>query len=337
MEDVALRAGVSVATVSRVLNQPDRVSDDVLEKVRTAIRALGYIPNGLARALASKTTRTVGAVVPTISGAIYSEMVTALQQSLERHGFVLFVATHEYSLARELESVRALIERGVDALILVGQTHKDEVFDQIRRKQIPLVLMCVYDPKGEWSTVGWNNKTGGMRIAGHLAQIGHRRIGIIGGIVADNDRAKDRVDGFIAAFNERGIDIGDDYIVECPYNLAESARALRQLMALPLPPTAILCGNDVLATGALLECLRLGIRVPHDLSITGYDDLDLAAHLVPSLTTLRIPADEIGRLSARTLIGLIENNATPQHVDVDVDLILRETSGSAPAKGITSP
>lgn len=332
MEDVALRAGVSAATVSRVLNRPDRVNGDIVEKVRIAIRALGYIPNGLARALASKTTRTVGAVVPTINGAIYSKMVTALQQSLEQQGFVLFVATHEYSLARELDSVRALIERGVDALVLVGQTHKKEVFEQIRQKQIPLVLMCVYEPDGEWSTVGWNNKTGGMRIGGHLAQIGHQRIGIIGGIISDNDRAKDRVDGFVAAFSERGIKISGEYIVECRYDLAESARALRQLMGLPIPPTAILCGNDVLATGALLECLRLGVRVPQDLSITGYDDLDLAAHLVPSLTTLRIPADEIGRLSARTLFGLLENGTKQQHVDVDVDLILRETSGIAPVK-----
>lgn len=326
MEDVARSAGVSLATVSRVINRPDRVGADIVEKVRASIKTLGYIPNGLARALASKSTRTVGVVVPTINGAIYSRMVTALQQSLEQQGLVLFVATHEYSLARELESVRALIERGVDAMILVGQTHKKDAFDQIRRKQIPLVLMCVYEPKSEWSTVGWSNKAGGTRIADHLAQIGHRRIGIIGGIASDNDRARDRVDGFISAFRQKNIEIHDDYIVECRYDLADSGRALRQLMENSSPPTAILCGNDVLATGALLECLRLKIRVPQDLSITGYDDLDLAAHLVPSLTTLRIPADEIGRLSAQTLIGLLENNSKPRHVDVDVDLILRETS-----------
>ncbi|WP_342641366.1 LacI family DNA-binding transcriptional regulator [Rhodoligotrophos ferricapiens] len=332
IRDVARHADVSVATVSRVLNRPELVSPDVVQRVHSTIRLLEYIPNGSARALASRATRMVAAVMPTIDGAIYSKMISAMQQAFERRGFVLSIAAHEYSLLRELESVRALIERGVDAIILVGKIHDPAVYDLIRRKRIPLLLMCVYEPDGEWPTVGWSNRAGGMRIANYLVDIGHRNFGIISGIRADNDRAADRVDGFVAALKSRDLDIPEDCIVQCRYDLAESANALRHLLAGEQPPTAILCGNDVLATGALLECLRLGIRVPQDVSIAGYDDLPLAAHLVPPLTTLRIPAEQIGRLSAETVIGLIENHPTPHHVNVEVDLILRGTTAPAGAR-----
>ena len=326
IRDVAQQAGVSAATVSRVLNRPQSVNADIVRSVQTAVQALGYIPNGSARALANKSTRTIGAVVPTIHGAIYAKMVSAMQQRLEQNGLVLFVATHEYSLAREVESVRALIERSVDAILLVGSRHEAAIYDIVRRKNIPLVLMCIHDRQNPWPTVGWDNHEGGVRIARHLVDLGHREFGIIGGVFAGNDRARDRVDGFVSALKSNDIAIGADRIVQCPYDLAQAAQALRHLVTLPDPPTAVLCGNDVLATGSLFECMRLGIRVPDDLSLTGYDDLDLAAHLVPPLTTLRIPAEQVGHLSAQTLIGLIEKAPTPEHVSVDVDLILRGTT-----------
>jgi LacI family transcriptional regulator len=326
IRDVARTAGVSAATVSRVFNHPNIVSDAVNQKVREAISSLEYMPNGSARALASKTTKTAGAVMPTIDGAIFSKMIGSMQQALEEQGFVLLVAAHEYSLSRELSSVQALIQRGIDAIILVGKFHHPAVYELIERKGIPLVLTCIYEPSGVWPTVGWDNKAGAFKIATYLAEIGHRSFGIIGGILKDNDRATDRVNGFISALKAHDIIVSGDDVLECRYDLAESGRALCHFLERPNPPTAILCGNDVLATGAVLECLRQGVKVPENISITGYDNLELAAHLVPPLTTLRVPAARVGRLAVETLLRIFGKTPTPLHVGVDIDLILRGTT-----------
>jgi LacI family transcriptional regulator len=326
IRDVARSAGVSAATVSRVLNGQDIVSDQIREKVRHAIAAMGYVPNASARALASSRTRTIGAVVPTIAGSIFAKIVQSMQKSLEEGGYALILAASEYSLSREFASVRALLDRGVDAVVLVGSRHDAKLYRLIEHKRVPLVLTCTYDPASKWSTVGWDNKAGSAKIAAHAFDIGHRRFGIIGGLSTDNDRATERVEGFVEALHARGVEIARDAIIESRYDLAESGRAMRQLLARSPSPTAILCGNDVLATGALLECLRLGVRVPADVSIAGYDDLDVAAQLVPSLTTVRIPAERVGHLAARGVMAMLDHQPEAFHFDLELDVVLRGTT-----------
>jgi LacI family transcriptional regulator len=327
IDDVARAAGVSTATVSRVVNGSNLVTPDTLQKVQAAISALGYIPNGSARALASRSFRTTGVIAPTIDAAIYSKMIGSLQRTLEEQGLVLLVAASEYSLTRELESVRALIERGVDAIVLVGRIHDPSTLELIRRAGLPLVLMCIHESDDGVPTVGWDNRTGGAVLATHLADLGHTKFGIISGITDGNDRATERLAGFLDGLQERGIEVSPDRILPCKYTFSESAKCLTKLMEQADPPTAILCGNDVLAAGAVFECTRRGIAVPRDVSIAGYDDLELAGSIHPALTTLRVPADAVGELTAKTVIGILNGAEIDAHVQVDLELVVRGSTG----------
>lgn len=328
IRDVARAAQVSVATVSRVLNHPEIVSEEIIARVRSAVEATGFTPNASARALASKSTKAVGVVLPTISSPIYSQIINAMQRTFESRGFVTIVASAEYSLDRELRSATALIERGVDALVLVGRSRHDDLNYTLERKGIPVVLSCIYEPGCPWPTVGWDNRAGARKMANFVADLGHRECGVIGGLTVGNDRASARVDGYISALRERNCNVRAENVIECRYDFGESGEALRALLDRPKPPTAVLCGNDILATGALLECLRLGVRVPDDISIAGYDDLDLSAHLVPSLTTLRIPAERIGHDTAETLVNILAGIPTPLHIGLELELIERLTTAA---------
>lgn len=326
LDDVAQAAGVSPATVSRVLNRPDGVREGLRLRVRAAVAELGYLPHGAARALASRRSNTMGAIIPTLDNAIFAKGIEALQRRLNRSGFVLLLASTEYVRERELSELDALLERGVDGIMLIGRDHDPAVYERLSAKRVPYVNTWAYDPDGAHPCVGFDNQRAAARVTQHLLDMGHREFAMIAGIVRHNDRAAERVAGVRAALASRDMALAPSRLVECRYDIGEGRAAMRALMRSANPPTAVVCGNDVLAIGAVLECVASGIPVPGRVSITGFDDLDLASHLVPPLTTMRVPCAAMGRMAAEYLISRINDQPAAPMVELEPELILRSTT-----------
>ncbi len=323
LKALADQCGVSATTLSRVMNHPDQVRPELRAKARSALAAAGYVPNGAARSLASRRTRTMGAVVPTVDSALFARIVDGVQQTIHDHGYQLLLASSNYSQPREAAEVRALLERRVDGLMLVGRARDPEVYELLTAQGVPFVTTCHCDESLAWPTVGWDNVAESIRIADYLLDIGHRQFGVIAGITEDNDRAADRVVGFRTALARRGIDLPAQRIIECPYTVPAARAAMATLLRMPQPPTAVLCGNDIQAYGALQECLWRQLRVPQDVSITGFDNIEMAAHCRPGITTMQVPAFDLGVRAAEILLGRSAGADTPRHVFMELELIVR--------------
>ena len=335
LKALAQGSGISASTLSRVLNHPQLVRPGLRERAQTLLSQAGYVPHGAARSLTSRRTRTVGAVVPTVDSALFAKIVEGLQQRLHAQGYQLLVASSGYSPAREAEQVRALIERVVDGMMLVGRVHAEDTLRMLQARQIPFVTTCHSDARAAWPTIGWNNVAEAERVANYLLDIGHRHFGVIVGLTVDNDRAADRLLGFRQAILRRGGSLPPGDVIEKPYTVADGRAAMAALLRRPRRPTAVLCGNDILAFGALQECLWQDLRVPGQISIAGFDDIEMAAHSRPGMTTLHVPAFEIGERAAAVLLGAIERDgpASPDdHACLDLELILRGTTAPPEAQ-----
>lgn len=331
LADVAEMAGVSTATVSRALNRPDTVTRELRERVRAAVDALGYVPYGPARALASRRSNTVGAVVPTIDNAIFARNIQAVQARLFESGLTLLLASSEYDYEREQREAQSLIEHGIDGLILVGESRDQALYRLIEMKGVPYVNTWVYHDRSPHPCVGFDNVQAAYQVASYLLDIGHRRIAMVAGMRRGNDRAEERVRGVTAAMEERGLHFARGCLVEHEYDIAQGRLAASRLLASVDPPTAIICGNDVLAFGVLFECRARGVRVPDDISITGFDDLDLSVNMDPPLTTIRVPATEMGRRAAEYLLARLDKAPIQEKTELQATLIVRDTTAPPPA------
>lgn len=330
LADIARAAGVSTATVSRVLNAPDSVRPVRAERVRQAIAELGYLPDGAARALASRRSMTVGAVIPTLDNAIFAHGIEAFQARLVSKGYSLILASSAYDLDTEAALVETLLQRRVDALMLVGLQHHPALIERLRGRGVPHVLCWAHDPSGELPCVGFDNRQAAALLTRHLTGLGHRRIAMIAGLTTSNDRARERVEGVRLALSETGGSLPPDALIEVPYSYAEGRAAMARLLARPVRPSAVICGNDVLAIGALLAARDAGLDVPGDISVTGFDDLPLAGEFAPALTTVRVPAQQMGEQAAARLIADLEEDetmTTGPGSALDVTLVIRDTTG----------
>ena len=324
IDDVARVAGYSTATVSRVLNKSTQVTEKARRAIERAVEDLGYVPDSAARMLASHASRTIGAVVPTIENLTYAIGITALQQRLRRAGYTLLISFSEYDMDLEFEEVRNLAARGVDGIMLVGGIHHPEMFKLLESRKIAYVTTWVLD--STLPCIGFDNRESAARIANYLVGLGHTDIAVIASMSATNDRATARVAGIRAALATHGMALRDDRIIHGLGSIAEGKSAIRTLLAMTTMPTAVIGLNDTLAFGALIEAQRHGLRVPQDLSIVGFDDLDYAAELRPALTTVRIPAAEIGTATAEYLLARIRNTPVSRTVEIPADLIVRDST-----------
>jgi LacI family transcriptional regulator len=332
LADVARMARVSTATVSRCLNDPGRVVEPTRARVMAAVDALGYAPNFSARALAVRSTSTVGVVIPTMDNAIFARGVQAFQEELVRNNKTLLIASSGYRADLEADQIRTLVARGADALLLIGLHRGAEVYDFLRNRGVPTVAAWCFAPDAPLPCVGFDN----VAAMGELAQLvldkGHRRIGMISAHVAGNDRARDRVTGLRRAMAGAGLPDSALTVVETEYGIDTGGAALREILRRAPDTSAILCGNDVLAVGALRAARAAGLRVPDDLSITGFDDIDIAMLAEPGLTTVHVPHRDMGRRAAQALVAAIESGAAPAGVQLVTDIRLRGSLGPAPGR-----
>lgn len=327
LADVARAARVSIATVSRVLTLPEKVSRATRARVQQAIDALGYVANGSARALASRRSRTVGALIPTLDNPSFASTVHALQKELDRAGYTLLLACHEFDPAAETRLARTLIERGVDGLVLLGGEHDAELYRLLARFAVPYVLTWALDESGVHPCVGFDNRRAAERMTEYLLDLGHTEIGMISGITANNERARDRVRGVRQALEHRGLRLRPEWLVERPYTLQSGREAIGAVLAARPRPTAVICGNDVLAIGAAAECHARGIAVPKEVSISGFDDMEIARLFSPPLTTVHFPTEELGEIAARRVRSAIEGEPLPPaQEELPVRLVVRATT-----------
>jgi LacI family transcriptional regulator len=332
LREVARAAGVSTATVSRAINQPDVVSSTLRKRIAIAVRELGWVPDGAARALTTRRSQTIGAVFPTLSVGDFARATHAIQSELSTAGYTLLLACSEYDADLELQQVRKFAERGVDGLILVGQAHHPELESFLTRRRMPFVNTFVYSPATHGTCIGPDNRKALLMMTNYLADLGHVRFGVIAQSTRNNDRASARLDGVNYGLALRGLAVRPQHFAIGEWTIAEGRALFRRVMEAAPRPTAIICGNAHLAVGATLEALAMGIRLPDELSIVGYDDIEVMNHLPVPITTVRVPSAEIGRSAAQLLIARLEGRSFNAPLESEAELVVRASSGPAPAE-----
>ena len=321
LEDVARHAGVSTATVSRVLNSPLRVSERTRLKVEKSVAELGYTPNFIGRALASNRTNTIGAIIPTMENSIFAHAIQALEETLFSQGVTLLIATSQYSKQREEDQLRVLVSRGVDGIVLVGADRSQNIYDLLRARAIPYVVMWMSSQDKQHVTIGFNNEVAAHSVVHRVYDAGHRRIAMLAGITEGNDRAAQRVVGARRACQELGLPPLN--VVETAYTLEAGKKAALSLLSGPDRPTAVICGNDVIAAGTIAAAAETELNVPRDVSVTGFDDTDLASILSPPLTTMRIPHLRMGRAAGEVVMSWINSGERPENIEYETKWVER--------------
>lgn len=325
LEDVARAAGVSTATVSRCLNTAERVSDKLREKVMTAVDDLGYTPNFGARAMAAKRTFTIGAIIPTMENAIFAKGLQAFQEQLHERGYTLLVSSTGYRPNVEAEQIKTLIARGADGILLIGYARDQSIYDFLHRRGVPTLIAWASRLEHAVPSIGFDNRASMRALATDVLALGHRTIGVISAKVAQNDRAAGRIKGVKDAMVAMGLNPDDMQLIETDYSIEDAGQAFAALMQRRPRPTVVMCGNDVLAVGALQQAQRMGLVVPDDISITGFDDIELARIVTPALTTVHVPHRVMGRLAADELIEMVERQSEGVSVKLPSDVVHRES------------
>lgn len=327
--DVARLAGVSTATVSRVLNDSGKVGQATRDRVRAAIDTLGYTPHFGGRLLAAGRSNTFGAVIPTMANAIFSGGLQAFQEVIADAGKTLLVASTDYNPAHELTQIRTLVARGAEGLLLIGADRLPETWAFLDRRKVPHVVTWSHRDQPGHLHVGFDNQRAAMEMTRQVLGFGHRDLAVISGIADHNDRVRDRLAGIRQAVADcDGAQILR--IIEARYDPGAGAAAFRQMMAAALRPTAIICGNDVLAAGVLRAAREMGIPVPGQVSVVGFDDIDLASLLHPALTTVRVPQVEMGTIAARLLLDLVAGRGDCRNVMLEASTIQRASLAAPP-------
>jgi len=326
IKDIAREAGVSTATVSRVLNTPDRVTQKRRDAVLEVVNRHDYVTHGMAGALAGARTRNIGLVIPTITNSIYAASTHAIQRLAQRENYCVFLGVSDFSPDEERRVIRRLIEQRVDGLILTGGGRDPNIYRLIDRHRIPYVVTWRLDADAKCPCISFDNYAAGRLAMEHLLDLGHKQIGLICGRTDVNDRALERRTAYEDALRERGIALEPVLIFERDFEFIEGKVAMRRMLEGPIRPTAVFAANDIQAIGAIAECRESGLSIPDDISVIGFDDLPVAEFIAPKLTTIRVPAQRMGHVAASHLVQMIKANVIPQSEILPVELMIRGTT-----------
>lgn len=296
--EVAKRAGVSPATVSRYFNTPELLKPETCTKVQNAAEALGYLKRSSLANESHRFTGTIGLVVPTIDNAIFSEVIEAFATRLRELDLTLLIAAHGYDLDEEIGIVRSLLARKIDGVVVVGFEHSDIAMRMLRTQSIPVLSIWNYQVMSELPCIGCDNVAAGEMAAQAIVDTGHTDIALLFPPVDANDRAADRRQGAMKTLQNANIQIHAEWLNDCPYDLGYAKRIAKLLLDQPKRPSAFLCGNDVIAHGVMLAAQALSIKIPEQLSVVGIGDFRGSAEFEPGLSTVRFPAKRIGIAAA---------------------------------------
>lgn len=332
--DVAKKAGVGIGTVSRVLNNSPHISPQTRQKVLDAIAELKYQPHALAQGLARKRTNTVACIVPFFTEYFYMELLRGIQRQISAFQYDLILYSVDSIHKKEMFLRRALKERKTDGVLLVSLELTDEYVRKFEDARLPLVLVDAFHPSVDCITV--DSVDGAYRATAHLIGLGHCRVAIIDGQLRSFP-ARLRLDGYKRALSDHGLPYRSEYVVICDFvqeedgfNKAAGYAAMKQLLSLDKPPTAVFVSSDIQAVGALEAIKEAGLQVPQDVAVVGFDDIELARYL--GLTTMHQPIFEMGRLAVDRLMARIQGNAEEVfRKTLRTELVVRDTCGAGVA------
>lgn len=307
IKDVAQKANVSIATVSRILNDQTGYSKKTKEKVLKVIEEIGYQPNGVARGLITKRTHSIGVLFPHLSGSLVTELLRGIEKSASAHGSSVFVCHTESDSNKTMKYLKLLNEKRVDGIIFTSEDLQDEYNQYIKKINIPMVLLATQSEKYPFPFVKVNDHDAAYSAAQYLIQKGHTRIAMISGNADDLIAGKPRIDGFIKALRDNNIPIEEEHIIVTKgFGFSEGVTGLKSLLAIDSKITAIFAASDEIAFGAISTAYHLGIKVPEELSIIGYDNLSIAEMSIPPLTTVAQPFVEMGETAGNILFKMLE-------------------------------
>ncbi|SAH84856.1 LacI family transcriptional regulator [Bordetella ansorpii] len=301
--EVARKAGVSPATVSRAFNQPELLKPDTLARIEAIAREDGFRPNRVGRSLRAGSTRTIGLLLPTLTNPVFADCFEGAEQHARQAGYSVMVATTGYAPAVESHVVQELIDHQVDGLILtVGTPTRNATLAALQDARMPHVL--AYNESTSHPFVSVDNRAAAREMVGLLASLGHRRIAIVTGPLAASDRARRRLEGARAAARQHDLDPLGHIVM--PAHTAASAEVLRDALKGPKAPTALFCSNDLLATSVIAHLVGMGLRVPGNVSVCGFDGVAIGLLMVPPLTSVEQPSRQIGATACANLLALLD-------------------------------
>ncbi len=326
LADVARHAGVALMTASRALSNPGVVSEPLRLRVMQAVETLGYVPNLAARSLASARSHVISVLIPSLSNAVFTDILAGVQDAVDADGYQLLIGNTRYSEAEEAKFLRIHLQSNPDGVLLTGVNQSREFREILQASGVPVVSMMDIPDDPVWPSVGFSQHDAGYAITRHLIKKGYRRIGFIAAQL--DDRTLKRAEGFRSALRQADLyDASREILVPDPSTVALGAELLGRMLAVAPDCDAIFCCNDDLAYGAIYQCQRRGIAVPGQLAICGFNDLPLSAWMNPTVTTIATPRYRIGFEAARLLQKLINGEPAPAtQIDLGFTLMARESA-----------
>jgi LacI family transcriptional regulator len=321
--DVAKESGVSYSTVSRVLNGFEFVKDGTRQKVLEAAEKLGYVANLQARSLAGGRSNVVGVLVPVIDNSYITEIVAGIDDELAQANFNLMLHTTHRHTGKEAQYANTIASGMSDGLLLVVPLAIDAYLKSLRDRQFPYVLIDQHDPLEKSAEIVTTNRKGAYEAVSYLIELGHERIAFITGLMKLYS-TYERLAGYRDALSDHNLPVIDDYVVEGDFWEKEAYIATNRLLSLDPMPTAIFASNDLTALGAMVSIREHGLLIPEDISIIGFDDIPQAGYIHPTLTTVRQPLEQMGRVAVNLLFETLDNpDRPPRQVMLDTELIIR--------------
>lgn len=338
IHEVAKRARVSIATVSRTINGIPTVTPQLSRRVWKVIEELGYYPNTQARALVSGRSRIFGLIVSEITNPFFPEIVQGFEDIAVQHNYEVLLTSTVHDTTRMALSVRRMIERRVEGVAIVTFGLEEALFDDLKSRNVPLVFIDVGPPLPRISNIRIDYLHGIRQAVQHLAALRHEQIAFISGPLSLKS-ALARHRAFTQSMEEIGLGVDPKHLIEGNHTMEGGIAAMRKLLSLQRRPTAVICSNDMTAIGAMRESYDQGIRIPQDLSVIGFDDIRLAQFVTPPLTSVKMSQTEIARLAFNALLAEVQRKAptpTGSEYGLKTTLVLRDSTGMVPGAAIRS-
>ncbi|MFD1775881.1 LacI family DNA-binding transcriptional regulator [Paenibacillus rhizophilus] len=325
IKDVARKADVSIATVSRVLNNLPGYSDKTKQKVYQAIEEIGYQPNAIARGLINKRTHTIGVMFPSVSSAFSSDILQGIEEFAHDHNYSVVVCNTDSDGKRTMKYLQVLREKQIDGLIFSSEVLKKEYYAVLERMQIPVVLISSESRFSKVPYVKVDDYQAAFDAVEYLILKGHRKIAMISGTKNDTIAGIPRVEGYKKALEEHGIPFKPSYLAYGDFGFLSGCNAMEALLKTASDCTAVFAASDEMAIAALTVAAKHGLKIPGDLSIMGYDDLRLAQMVVPPLTTISQPLYGMGKIACEKLICMIDTHENVNSRIVSHSIVERQT------------
>lgn len=332
IKDIAKKAGVSYATVSRALNNRPEVNENTRREIQKLADEMGYKPNALARGLVTRESKTLGLIIPDITNPFFPEVARGVEEAASRLGYNVFLCNTNWDAEKERIYMEILEEKRIDGLILASVTDDGKTLEGFIRRGTPLVLINRVLKDVDVHYVIIDNIKGGYMVVEHLLELGHKRIAFIGGL-PHVEATRERMQGYRLALASRGLPVAEELICCGAFKKESGYQNTMKLLEINAVnrPTAIFAANDILALGVIQAVQESGLRVPEDIAVTGFDDIAFASYAEVSLTTIAQPKYIMGEMAAKILIEDIKEGAVRErkHIVLQPRLVVRKSSGSA--------